>query len=82
MKKAIVAPAKKQQHRADNEQRMQIALSPGVSLLNRVQERPLQSLDEALVAGLPVSNPKPGPRLLGGDEFEFLHQSTAVALTG
>ena len=73
--------SKEQQHRANDEQRMQIALSFGVSLLNRVQERPLQSLDEALVAGLPVSNPEPGSRFLGRDEFEFFHQSTAVALT-
>ncbi|MDR5730397.1 MAG: hypothetical protein RB191_23565 [Terriglobia bacterium] len=70
-----------QQHHANNEQRMQIALSFGVSLLNWIQERPLQRLDKALVAGLPVSNSEPGPRLLGRDEFEFFHQSTTVALT-
>jgi hypothetical protein len=72
---------KKQQHGTNDEQRMQIALSFGVSLFNWVQEWPLQRLDEALVTGLSVSNPEPGPRLVGRDEFEFFHQSTAVALT-
>jgi hypothetical protein len=71
----------KQQQRANDEQGVQIALSFGVSLFNRVQERPLQRLDEALVTGLPVSSPESCPRLFCGDEFKFLHQSTAVALT-
>jgi hypothetical protein len=53
--------SKEQQHRANDEQRMLIAPSFGVSLLNRIQERPLQRLYEALVPGLPVGDPETGP---------------------